>query len=54
MYKSAGRADLLEKEEKELEILNTYMPKPISEDEIREEIKKIIKEMHAGKGDFGK
>jgi len=54
MYKSAGRADLLEKEEKELDILNTYMPKPISEDEIREEIKKIIKEMHAGKGDFGK
>lgn len=54
MYKEAGRTDLLEKEIKELEILNSYMPKPLSEDEIREEIKKIVEEMHAGKSDFGK
>ncbi len=54
MYKEAGRTDLLEKETKELEILNSYMPKPLSEDEIKEEIKKIIEEMHAGKSDFGK
>ena len=54
MYKEAGRTDLLEKEIKELEILNSYMPKPLSEDEIKEEIKKIIEEMHAGKSDFGK
>ncbi|MBP8612611.1 MAG: GatB/YqeY domain-containing protein, partial [Candidatus Atribacteria bacterium] len=30
MYKEAGRTDLLEKEIKELEILNSYMPKPLS------------------------
>ena len=54
MYEEAGRTDLLEKEIKELEILNSYMPKPLSEDEIKEEIKKIIEEMHAGKSDFGK
>jgi len=54
MYKEARRTDLLEKEIKELEILNSYMPKPLSEDEIREEIKKIVEEMHAGKSDFGK
>ncbi|MGB9831955.1 MAG: GatB/YqeY domain-containing protein [Caldisericum exile] len=55
MYKQAGRQDLLSKEEKELEILKSYLPKLPSEEEIKAEIEKIIHETGAkDKKDFGK
>ena len=41
-FKEGGRDDLVEKNEKELKILKSYLPEPLSEDEIREVLKEII------------
>lgn len=49
-YESGGRADLAEKEKKEIEILMEYLPKQMGEDEIRA----IVKEVIAGAGVSGK
>ena len=40
LYKKGGRQELLEAEESEIEIINTFLPKQLNE----EEIKKICKE----------
>jgi len=54
-FKKGGRQDLAEKEEKELEILNKYLPEQMSEEQIREEAKKVIGEVGAvGSQDMGK
>lgn len=54
-YKSGGRADLAEKESKEIEILSAYMPAQLGEDKIREIIKAVISETGASsKADMGK
>ncbi len=42
-YKTGGRKDLVEQEEKELEILKEYMPEQMSEDEIRKIVSNVIK-----------
>lgn len=43
-FKQGNRHDLIEKERKELKILQNYMPEQMSEAQIREIIKKIISE----------
>lgn len=54
-FRNAGRMDLVEQEEAELKVLLEYLPKQLSEEEIREEVKKIIEETGAkGKEDFSK
>ncbi len=54
-YRNAGREDLASKEEKELEILQNYLPKQLSEDEILNEIIKIAGNIGAKtKNDFPK
>jgi uncharacterized protein YqeY len=54
-FKNAGRLDLAEKEEKELQIIMQYLPKQLTEEEIETEVKKIISELNAkGKEDFSK
>ena len=54
-FKKGERDDLVKKEEAELEILKSYLPKEVSPDEIKEIVKKIIDETGAsGKKDFGK
>jgi uncharacterized protein len=54
-FAKAGRTDLVEKEQEELEILNEYLPKQLSEDEIRNEVKNIAAKIGAiGKQDFAK
>jgi uncharacterized protein YqeY len=54
-FKKGKRDDLVEKEEKELEILKKYLPEQISEEQIQEEVKKVIKEIGAaGLQDTGK
>jgi len=54
-FKNAGRLDLAEKEEKELQIIMQYLPKQLTEEEIEIEVKKIISELNAkGKEDFSK
>jgi hypothetical protein len=55
MYKQAGRQDLLEKEEAELAIIASYLPKQLSEDEVIEFLKTLIQEQGAeGPKDMGK
>lgn len=54
-YKKGGREDLVLKEEAELEILKKYLPKELSEEEIKKIVKEKIKELGAsGPSDFGK
>ncbi len=54
-YDKAGRADLADKERIELKVLENYLPKQISEEEIRNEVKSIISQTGAtGAGDIGK
>ena len=54
-FKNAGRNDLAEKEEAELNILMSYLPKQLTEEEIDKEVKKIGEEINAkSKDDFPK
>jgi uncharacterized protein YqeY len=54
-FSSAGRQDLAEIEEAELEIIESYLPKQLSEDEIREIVVALIEESGAsGMKDMGK
>lgn len=54
-FKAASRHDLAEKEEKEIGILSFYLPKPMSEEEIREIIKNVIGELKvSGVSEMGK
>ena len=54
-FKKGKREELVEKETKEMEILKSYLPKQLSEEEITDVIKRIIKEVGAKeKSDFGK
>lgn len=47
---AGGRADLVAKEEQELAILQTYLPPPLSEEEVRAEVRAAIA---AGAQDLG-
>jgi hypothetical protein len=50
-----SRKDLADKELFQLEIINRYLPKPLSEEELRTELKKIIADAGAaGPQDMGK
>lgn len=54
-FKKGSREDLAKKEEAELKILKSYLPKEASIEEIRKVVKKTIEETGAiGKKDFGK
>ena len=54
-FKNANRIDLVEKEQVELGIIETYLPKQISEEEIIEIVKNTIKEIGAqSAADMGK
>lgn len=54
-FAKAGRTDLEEKEKQELEILQTYLPKQLSVEEITNKVKSIALEIGAAtKADFGK
>jgi hypothetical protein len=54
-FSKAGRDDLVEKEKEEIEIIRSYLPEQLSEDEIRKVIQETIKETDAkGIGDLGK
>ncbi|MFZ5559530.1 MAG: GatB/YqeY domain-containing protein [Patescibacteria group bacterium] len=54
-FKKGNRQDLVDKETKELEIIKKYLPEQMSEEQIREEVKKTIEEVGAaGSKDTGK
>lgn len=55
MYKKGEREELAEKEEKELSILNQYLPEQFSNDKIKELVVKTIQAVNpVGPQDFGK
>ncbi len=54
-YKTGGRKDLVEQEEKELEILEKYMPEQMGEKEIRKIVSDVVEKLKAtDASDFGK
>lgn len=46
-YKSAARDDLVEKEQAQIDIFTTYLPKQLSDDELEAIIQEIIKDVGA-------
>ena len=55
MYEKGGRQDLAEQEKRELEIIGSYLPKQMTEEEAEAVIEKIIAETGAASAkDFGK
>lgn len=54
-YEQAGRKDLAEKELKEIEIVQQFLPPPLSEDELMKIVEETIKELGASSiKDMGK
>ena len=47
-FEKADRRDLVEKEQAELEVLQSYLPAPVSRDEIAEAAREVIAEVGAG------
>lgn len=47
LYIRGGRNDLAEHEQKEIEIISSYLPKSLSEKEIKQEVSKAIQELDA-------
>ena len=55
VYKQAGRAELLESETKEIEIINSFLPKQLSEEETKKLCEEVIKKVGANSiRDMGK
>lgn len=55
MYKNANRPELIEKEEAELNVIQEFLPKQLTEEEIREIVEAKIAAVGAsGPSDFGK
>lgn len=54
MFQQAGRQELVDQENEELQELMYYLPTQYSDSEIEAAAKKVIDEMQAGPGDFGK
>ena len=53
-FEEGGRADLVDKESAELEIITEYLPRQLSEAEIREAVDQAVAEVGArGTGDMG-
>ncbi len=54
-YKKANREDLVEKEERELKIVQEFLPEPLSNEEIEKIVEEVIKETGASSmKDMGK
>ncbi len=54
-FKEGGREDLVQKNEREVEILRSYLPEPMSEEEVRAILAQIIDETGAkGMKEMGK
>ena len=55
IYKGQGRNDLADPELKEAELIQQFLPKALSEDEVKDVVKSVIKEIGAeGMKDMGK
>jgi len=55
VYKKAGRTELLESETKEINVINTFLPKQLSEEETKKTCEEVIKSVGASSmKDMGK
>lgn len=55
IFQKEGRNDLADKELFELNVINKYLPKQLSEDELRQALQTLVKELNAsGPQDMGK
>jgi uncharacterized protein YqeY len=55
IYKTQGRADLLQKEEAELVVIEQFLPKQLNEDEVKAKLQEIIARVGASApSDMGK
>lgn len=55
VFRTQGRDDLADKEKGELDVITQYLPKQLSEDEIKEELQKVINQVGvSGPQDIGK
>ena len=45
IYEKAGRLDLKKREEKEIEVINSFLPKQITKDELEKIVKDLAKEL---------
>ena len=55
VYKKAGRTELLESEKKEINVINTFLPKQLSEEETKKICEEVIKSVGASSmKDMGK
>ena len=53
-YRKGGRDDLVEAEQRELEIIQGYLPEELTEEELRAAVQEVIAEVGAsGAGDLG-
>jgi len=46
-FKEAGREDLVAKEEAELKIVKSYLPEPLTDEELKKLVEEIVKEVGA-------
>jgi hypothetical protein len=53
-YEKAGRAELLNREQLQLQILEKFLPQQMSEEELRGEINRILSQLPQGENNFGK
>ena len=53
-FENGGRNDLIEKTNEEINMLNVYMPKQLSEEEIKAEIDKVFEELKPASNEMGK
>lgn len=55
IYKSQGREDLVAEEMKQAAVIQSYLPQPLTEEELEKEVKAIIAQVGAtSPGDMGK
>ena len=55
IFKTQGREDLVEEEQKQATVIQAYLPQPMSAEELEKAVKEIIAQVGAaGPGDMGK
>lgn len=47
-YRDAKREDLVEKESLELSVIESYLPRPLNDDELRSVVRKVIEDLGEG------
>jgi len=54
IYEKQGRADLASKEKEEMEVIERFLPKQMSEQEIRDAVRKLILDNNSTPAEMGK